>query len=49
MAKPKVFVTRIIPDKGLEMVKEFCEADIWSDELPPPRDVVLPHFVAEFI
>ncbi|MCG3209796.1 MAG: putative 2-hydroxyacid dehydrogenase [Anaerolineae bacterium] len=41
MAKPKVFVTRIIPDKGLDIVKEFCEANIWPGELPPPRDVLL--------
>jgi glyoxylate reductase len=41
MAKPKVFVTQIIPDKGLDVVREFCEADIWPGELPPPREVVL--------
>lgn len=37
MAKPKVFVSRLIPDKGLDLIKDFCEADIWQDELPPPR------------
>ncbi|RMF01789.1 MAG: D-glycerate dehydrogenase [Chloroflexi bacterium] len=41
MSKPKVFVTRAIPEKGLDMVKEFCDADIWPGELPPPREVVL--------
>lgn len=41
MSKPNVFVTRSIPDKGLDMVKEFCNADIWPDDLPPPREVVL--------
>ena len=41
MAKPKVFVTRIIPDKGLDLVKEFCDADVWDGELPPPRDEIL--------
>ena len=39
--KPKVFVSRIIPDQGLDLVKEFCDADIWEGELPPPRDVLL--------
>ncbi|HNB52849.1 MAG TPA: D-glycerate dehydrogenase [Anaerolineales bacterium] len=37
MSKPKVFVTRRIPDKGLELVKAFCEADIWPEEMPPSR------------
>jgi glyoxylate reductase len=41
MAKPKVFVTRIIPDKGLDLVKEFCDADVWEGELPPPREEII--------
>ena len=41
MAKPQVFVTRIIPDAGLDKVKAFCEADIWTDPLPPPHDVLV--------
>ncbi|MCX7706696.1 MAG: D-glycerate dehydrogenase, partial [Anaerolineae bacterium] len=41
MTKPKVFVTRIIPEKGLKLVQEFCDVDLWADELPPPRDVLL--------
>jgi len=41
MAKPKVFVTRVIPDKGLDLVKKFCDADVWDGELPPPREEIL--------
>ena len=41
MAKPKVFVTRVILDKGLDLVKDFCEVDLWTDELPPAREIVL--------
>lgn len=41
MAQPKVFVTRLIPEAGLAMVRDFCDADIWTDELPPPREVIL--------
>lgn len=41
MGRPRVFVTRVIPEKGLAMVTEFCEADVWQDELPPPREVLL--------
>lgn len=37
MPKPKVFVTRIIRDKGLDLVKDFCDADIWPHDLPPSR------------
>ncbi|HVM70415.1 MAG TPA: D-glycerate dehydrogenase [Anaerolineales bacterium] len=43
MSKPKVFVTRIILESGLRMVRDFCEADIWPDELPPSRQVIMEH------
>jgi glyoxylate reductase len=43
MPKPKVFVTRIIPDKGLDVVKDFCTVDLWTDELPPSRGALLEH------
>jgi lactate dehydrogenase-like 2-hydroxyacid dehydrogenase len=41
MAKPKVFVTRLIPDRGMDVVKDFCEADFWMDEMPPSRKALL--------
>jgi glyoxylate reductase len=41
MAKPKVFVTRIVPDKGLDLIKEFCDAEIWAENSPPSREVLL--------
>jgi lactate dehydrogenase-like 2-hydroxyacid dehydrogenase len=40
-ARPRVFVARIIPAEGLDPVRAGCEADIWPDELPPPRDELL--------
>src|SRR5256885_4273661 len=40
MNKPKVFVTRVIPAAGLDAVREFCDADVWTDPLPPPAEVV---------
>lgn len=43
MSKPKVFVTRNIPDKGFELIKEFCDVDLWADELPPSRADLLQH------
>jgi glyoxylate reductase len=39
-SKPKVFVTRRIPDAGLSRIKESCDADIWTGPLPPPPDVL---------
>lgn len=41
MERPKVFVSRIIPEGGLDMVRQHCDAEIWSEEAPPPREVLL--------
>ena len=41
MTRPVVLVTRIIPDAGLDPVREACEVDLWEDDLPPPRDELL--------
>jgi glyoxylate reductase len=39
--RPKVFVARILPDDGLDPIRAACDAEIWPDELPPPREVLL--------
>ena len=34
--KPKVFVSRVIPEAGLQKIRDNCEAEVWADPLPPP-------------
>ena len=41
MAKPKVLVTREIFSDALDMLKKELDVELWPDELPPPRDVLL--------
>jgi glyoxylate reductase len=43
MSRPKVFVTRLIPAKGLDVLKEFSDVDAWPHELPPTREELLQH------
>ena len=38
---PRVFVSRRIPEEGLRRVVAETDADLWEDELPPPRDELL--------
>jgi glyoxylate reductase len=40
MAKPRVFVTRVIPEAGLARVKAACDPEIWPEQLPPSPDVL---------
>ena len=41
MSKPKVFVTRRIPEKGLELARQAADVEVWPNPLPPPREVLL--------
>jgi len=41
MSSARVFVTRRIPEVGLEIVAAEAEAEVWPDDLPPPREVLL--------
>ena len=37
----RVFVTRIIPAAGLDKVTAATHAEVWQEQLPPSRDVLL--------
>ncbi|MER3459094.1 MAG: hypothetical protein C4309_11135, partial [Chloroflexota bacterium] len=39
--KPVVFITRRIPDQGLLLILGQCQAEVWPEETPPPREVLL--------
>ena len=43
MTKPKIFVSRRIPDAGLDLLFQECEVDLWDQELPPSREEFLKH------
>jgi len=41
MSKPAVLVTRIIPEKGLALLRAETDLQIWPGELPPSRSELL--------
>lgn len=43
MSKPKVFITRRIPDPGLNLIMQECEVDLWDKDLPPTKEELLQH------
>jgi len=43
MDKPKVFVSRYIPEEQLTLARQRCQVDLWPEDLPPPRDALLRH------
>lgn len=41
MPKPKVYVTRELPERGLNMIKKYFDAEVWPDYAPPPKKVII--------
>jgi len=41
MEKPKVFVTRHLPEVAREKLELACEVEIWDFEIPPPYEKIL--------
>ncbi|NPV52475.1 MAG: D-glycerate dehydrogenase [Firmicutes bacterium] len=41
MAKFKVYVTRKIPEAGLDIIRKVADVKVWDGELPPPREIIL--------
>ena len=39
--KPKVLITRRVPQQGIDQVAAHCEVELWDSDLPIPRDVLL--------
>lgn len=41
MSKPKVLMTRIVPDRAIQMLREQCDLEVWEEDRPIPRDMLL--------
>jgi glyoxylate reductase len=41
MPKPKVYVTREMPERGLRVIKEKFDAEVWPEYAPPPKKVII--------
>jgi len=39
--KPRIFVTRIIPETGLQMLRREADVEVWPDALPPEYSLLL--------
>lgn len=40
MSLPKIFVTRRIPDAGLEYLRDRASMEIWTERQPPPYEII---------
>lgn len=40
MSRPRVFISRRIPQIGIDKISAVCAAEIWTEQLPPPYEVI---------
>jgi len=41
MAKPKIYVTRELPERGLKVIKQYFDTEVWPEFAPPPKKVII--------
>ena len=41
MTKPKVYVTRELPERGMKIIRERFEAEVWPEYGPPPKEEIV--------
>ncbi|MBE0672822.1 MAG: D-glycerate dehydrogenase [Anaerolineales bacterium] len=41
MTHPKIFISRLIPARGLDLIKEHFLPEAWTHEMPPTREELL--------
>jgi len=41
MLKPRVYVTRKIPERGLNLIKKHFDAAVWHEYGPPPQNTIV--------
>jgi glyoxylate reductase len=41
MPKLKVYVTRELPERGLKIIKERFDTEVWHEYAPPPKKVII--------
>jgi len=41
MPKPKVYITRELPERGLNIIRKYFDVEVWPDYAPPPKNVII--------
>jgi len=41
MAKPKVYVTRELPERGMKIIRENFDVEVWPEYGPPPKEEII--------
>jgi len=39
--KPKVYITRELPERGLNIIRKYFDVEVWPDYAPPPKSLII--------
>ena len=41
VSKPKIYVTRNLPERGLQLIKKHFDTEVWPEYAPPPKKTII--------
>lgn len=41
MSKLKIYITRQLPERGLNRIKQYFDTEVWPDYAPPPKETII--------
>lgn len=41
MTKPKIYVTRDLPERGLQIIRKHFDTEVWPEYAPPPKKTII--------
>jgi glyoxylate reductase len=41
MPKPKIYVTRELPERGLNSIRKYFDVEVWPEYAPPPKKTII--------
>lgn len=41
MSKPKIYVTRELPERGLNNIRKYFDVEVWPEYAPPPKKTII--------
>jgi glyoxylate reductase len=41
MPKPKIYVTRKLPERGLQIIRKHFDMEVWPEYAPPPKKTII--------
>ncbi|MCA9913639.1 MAG: D-glycerate dehydrogenase [Anaerolineae bacterium] len=40
MSRPRIYISRMIPERPLTLLREHCDVHIWQEDTPPPAEEI---------